>query len=790
MATETQEVLIKIQVEADQAVKRQQELKTALDGAKIALKELETAEGKTSAAYIAQEATVKQLNTQIAANQRVLTQMASTTTEAAGAYAALNQKSAEANQRAKDLAAAYGASDQRTKEAQATALGYTNQLKEIDKAIGQNQRSVGDYGIATQGLAGAFADMPGALGKMGGAVSTATTGFQAMNAASPVGWIQIAIQIIAGLVQKFSSFAPVADAITNGLEKLSAAFDVLKNGVIAVITGQKSLGEVLSGSTDEMKKQIKEAERLAEAQRDLEDRTEASTISQEKYKNQINQMLLQSKNRTLSEKERMKLIDDALALENKAYNERKKLVDDEVKLLQDKLIKQGGLNAFEASELRKKGVSYARYKENQKNLDDQTIKDLAAALVKQQQAEGESISLREKTMNRRDQLADKEAEAAEKREEKAQAAREKREAAREKLEAKRKADKEKAEKEELDRLKKGADDAIKVLEYEMQMYKLKDDEKNAGVKLSDKQAHAQKLADIDAQNAVELEKQTVLFGMKQITEQQFNDAVKLANQEKNTAIAQENAAFEASEAAKKTEAAEALKQTTRENLLNQWEDEKAILELKGQDTMAVEKKILDDKMAQELAAVGLTEDQKLAIKTKYSLLEDDLEKKKKAAQLNSLSQLAGNIAGAFGESTKVGKAAASAQIAIDTYKGAMAAFASMQGIPFVGPALGVAAAAAVAAQGAKSIKDVWAVKSGLPGDEGGGGTTSVNASVTAATNVTGSLVSRTSSETNQQSQQTAVSNALQDNPVQPVLVVDNVTDAQTNKANVKVANSL
>lgn len=790
MATETQEVLIKIQVEADQAVKRQQELKTALDGAKIALKELEAAEGKTSAAYIAQEATVKQLNTQIAANQRVLTQMASTTTEAAGAYAALNQKSAEANQRAKDLAAAYGASDQRTKEAQATALGYTNQLKEIDKAIGQNQRSVGDYGIATQGLAGAFADMPGALGKMGGAVSTATTGFQAMNAASPVGWIQIAIQIIAGLVQKFSSFAPVADAITNGLEKLSAAFDVLKNGVIAVITGQKSLGEVLSGSTDEMKKQIKEAERLAEAQRDLEDRTEASTISQEKYKNQINQMLLQSKNRTLSEKERMKLIDDALALENKAYNERKKLVDDEVKLLQDKLIKQGGLNAFEASELRKKGVSYARYKENQKNLDDQTIKDLAAALVKQQQAEGESISLREKTMNRRDQLADKEAEAAEKREEKAQAAREKREAAREKLEAKRKADKEKAEKEELDRLKKGADDAIKVLEYEMQMYKLKDDEKNAGVKLSDKQAHAQKLADIDAQNAVELEKQTVLFGMKQITEQQFNDAVELANQEKNTAIAQENAAFEASEAAKKTEAAETLKQTTRENLLNQWEDEKAILELKGQDTMAVEKKILDDKMAQELAAVGLTEDQKLAIKTKYSLLEEDLEKKKKAAQLNSLSQLAGNIAGAFGESTKVGKAAASAQIAIDTYKGAMAAFASMQGIPFVGPALGVAAAAAVAAQGAKSIKDVWAVKSGLPGDEGGGGTTSVNASVTAATNVTGSLVSRTSSETNQQSQQTAVSNALQDNPVQPVLVVDNVTDAQTNKANVKVANSL
>ena len=780
MATETQEVLIKIQVEADQAVKRQQELKTALEGAKNALKELETAEGKTSAAYIAQESTIKQLNTQIAANQRVLTQMAGTTTEAAGAYAALNQKSAEANQRAKDLAAAYGANDQRTKEAQATALGYTNQLKEIDKAIGQNQRSVGDYGIATQGLAGAFSDMPGALGKMGGAVATATTGFQAMNAASPVGWIQIAIQIVAGLIQKFSSFAPVADAITNGLEMMSAAFDVLKNGVIAVITGQKSLGEVLSGSTDEMKKQINEAERLAEAQRDLEDRTEASTISQEKYKNQINQMLLQSRNRTLSEKERMKLIDDALALENKAYQERKKLANDEVKLIQDKLIKQGGLNAFEASELRKKGVSYARYKENQKNLDDQTIKDLAAALVKQQQIEGESISLREKAMNRRDQLADKEAAAAEKRAAIAQAAREKRDAARKKAEEEKKAAAEKAAKEELDRLKKSADDSVKAIEYEVKMFKLKADEKNAGVKLSDQQAHAQKLADIDAQNAAELDKQTILFGTKQINEQQFNEAVKLANQEKNTAIAQENAAFEESQRQKKLEA-EAI------DFQNKYDT--AVLN--NENMAALEAEQLERKYQDEIAAAEKTGADTTLIDAKYSAMKQDLAKKEVDAKLSLASGFAGNIATIFGKNTKVGKAAASAQIAIDTYKGAMAAFTSMQSIPFVGVPLGIAAAAAVAVQGAKSIQDVWAVKSGLPGDGGGGGTTSVNSAVpTAATNVTGSLVSRTSSETSQQMQQTAVSNALQENPTVPVLVVDNVTDAQTNKANVKVENSL
>ena len=129
---------------------------------------------------------------------------------------------------------------------------------------------------------------------------------------------------------------------------------------------------------------------------------------------------MQSKNRTLSEKQRIALIDEALKVENEAFKQRKNLVDTEVKIIQDKLIKQGGLNKFEADQLRKRGVDYARYKENQKNLDDQTIKDLAAALVKQQTIEGESISLREKALNRKEQLEQADQEKREKAAEKAE----------------------------------------------------------------------------------------------------------------------------------------------------------------------------------------------------------------------------------------------------------------------------------------------------------------------------------------------------------------------------------
>jgi hypothetical protein len=49
----------------------------------------------------------------------------------------------------------------------------------------------------------------------------------------------------------------------------------------------------------------------------------------------------------------------------------------------------------------------------------------------------------------------------------------------------------------------------------------------------------------------------------------------------------------------------------------------------------------------------------------------------------------------------IGKAAALAQITMDTARGAIAAYTSLAGIPMVGPALGAAAAAALVAYGAE-----------------------------------------------------------------------------------------
>lgn len=70
---------------------------------------------------------------------------------------------------------------------------------------------------------------------------------------------------------------------------------------------------------------------------------------------------------------------------------------------------------------------------------------------------------------------------------------------------------------------------------------------------------------------------------------------------------------------------------------------------------------------------------------------------------------------------EIGKAAAIAQVAIDTPKAAMSAYSAMAGIPYIGPALGIAAAAAAVASGASQIQNIKSQTMGGGSSGGGGG---------------------------------------------------------------------
>ncbi|MEG7685966.1 hypothetical protein, partial [Listeria monocytogenes] len=83
-------------------------------------------------------------------------------------------------------------------------------------------------------------------------------------------------------------------------------------------------GDVFSNLGGDIKKAANEAVEFTKIQQELDDLMAKSTVNQAKYNRQINELILQSKDRTKTEAERIKLIDQALKLEETAFLERKR----------------------------------------------------------------------------------------------------------------------------------------------------------------------------------------------------------------------------------------------------------------------------------------------------------------------------------------------------------------------------------------------------------------------------------------------------------------------------------
>lgn len=132
------------------------------------------------------------------------------------------------------------------------------------------------------------------------------------------------------------------------------------------------------------------------------------------------------------------------------------------------------------------------------------------------------------------------------------------------------------------------------------------------------------------------------------------------------------------------------------------------LEIEGitaERKLEIERTLRENEMALSDAAIKNEADNIAAYRS--------LQEKKNIALQNSLSvasDIFGSMAQIAGEETKAGKAFAVTQAVIDTYAAANSAYASMAGIPYVGPALGIAAAAAAIASGIANVKTILSTK--------------------------------------------------------------------------------
>lgn len=196
----------------------------------------------------------------------------------------------------------------------------------------------------------------------------------------------------------------------------------------------------------------------------------------------------------------------------------------------------------------------------------------------------------------------------------------------------------------------------------------------------------------------------------------------------------------------------------------------------NEDLFNAERQMLEAEKAAELSNADLTGAQRFLIEKKYSAYMRNLKREEINANLSVYGSFASSLAQLFGENTKIGRIAAVTSTVIDTYKGAMSAFAETPG----GIIIKSAAAATAVVAGMASVKKILSTKSGLPGDS------SVSAPSMSAASVPG--VPATSSAFDPTSPGYSMAQAI--STQQPVLVLEDFQTAQGRANQVRVSAAL
>lgn len=744
--------IAEIDIDYSKAVNESVRLKDEIDKVRADLKVLELQGKQNTAEYVNQSAKLKLLNDDLRQNDKFLKDVQGTQQSEIGTIKELEKQNAALRAEQKNLNLTTEEGIKRNKE----IVDQINKNTEAIKGFSDEQKkgwmSVGQYTDALNGLP--FVNtIKGFISMTKAAIAFIST---------PIGAV---IAVIAGavtsLVNVFKNFDPLVDKIEQGLAALSASFTWVKESVIGLITGQKEHNET-------MKEAVNRAIELKKAEQELDDMNWLLIESNAKSKRQIDELLLQSKDRTKSEKERMALIDEALKIEEQAYLKKKAIADKEYEIALNKIIVGRNLSNEQIQQLKEQGVQAAINLKDTKAVTDEEVEAFANAIAKRETVLNESVAIREKAINRQNAL-----------EEKAIEEENKRQAEREKREEKLRAEKEKRDEEERKRLEeetkqkeKLAQDSIRNMEIEIEMYKLKnptilDSEKKLTRELIDEEnnrleeIYRQEVAYLEAQNLEQNEFELQRLQLKLNYEQQ--------TQANLTALREQNEALEL------------------ERIEANYQNELALAEGNIFAELDLQKQGLEKQRQQEVDAAKRTGADVNLINQKYAKAEIAIERQKQMAKFSMVSGFAKDVATIFGESTKAGKLAAAAATTIDTIASAIGAFRAAQNLSYpYNLIVGGVSAAAATTQGIVAVKKILAVNPESPTVPSGG---NYNTSATA--------ISQTIGSTKDTEQDMSISAGILNRggqtkyeEVRTVVVIDEVTAAQNTQNQIKTASQI
>jgi hypothetical protein len=749
--------LLELDINVNQLVKSATEAKTVVNNLKTELKELQKEPVKNAEEIERLNAQLKNANTTYREASNVLAKYTEVNDvnnlsikEARNQLAAVSvlwaneaKLNGENTEKAKDLA-------------EAKSL-LTDKLKAEEKATGDTRRNVGNYtesikeAIASSGLFGSkvtsiintltdlkdglqaakekFTSASSASDELSGATNAVSgnTGkfikmLGSLKGAIAATGIGLLVLAVAGLISILTKITPIVDKFEQGLAAVKAVIDVVVGSIVSLVTGAKSLGDAFDGLGGKMKEAAKAAVELKKAQQDLEDAMQGQEIQNAKIQGQIDALIIQSKDRTRSEKERLGLIAEAEKLEKENFEQRKKIAQDELLIITKQIRIKAGITKAELSELRTRHKNEEEFFNAFKELAEKrttNVDDMFGAFQKSMIGYygtlNEHNKFTEKQISSQNKIIEKAEQEAEKSKEQRQKNAEKAEQERKKQEEEKKKQQDlmiKSMQEELEltealagkkiksenqiadaynkRLaildKQREYDLISETKYQTELAKLQDEfydqSEDRLLKLAERSikaaeeelallrlTHESKIEDgqLLTEELIQQEIDRLIFikdAAEEIERQKFLSGQITADEFRAYQLEAEKGFLE-TQAGLRAEHTQQLNDAKAIDFAN----EIAILEENGTYKYEIQKLQLQQQYDEEIASAEKTGADKNKIETKYALLRKKIDEQEKKDRLKSISDTFGTIAELLGKNTVAGKAAAVAQAGINTYLG-------------------------------------------------------------------------------------------------------------------------
>lgn len=530
----------------------------------------------------------------------------------------------------------------------------SDKLKEMEKAVGDNRRNVGNYAESvqealsnTKGLSGATGALASSMTGAVGSVKAFTTALMANPIVAIVGIILTLISTVEKLMNRNTematnlkaAFAPfevifsrILDGITNLLDGVAKAIDWVSTKVVSLLN---SIGLI----SDETAKAAKAAKELTRAEQAIfESETDALVTLSAMSRELANQKSLVA-DQTKSIKERN-------AAANQGLSTLKQMENIEVGILKQKyeqIKAQNELSYTSADDRRKEMEALAALQSKQAEYTEKQKELISQASSLQNQETAKNSAAASAAEQAKAQAAIKATEQAERR---------KRELQQETI--------------------KQMEIALTTLDLSIKERELNSDTN------ATKLANQQELAD----KSLEIERYRLEQGL--ISQQEYANketALKLETMKLQQKAVEEQEALDKERRAMDEANRKELEMS---EITNQYDLRQAQL---------------DAQYAQELAAAERIGADTTLIQQKYEKAKEDLTKARVNAELTMSAGLAGQLSSLLGEESEAGKAFGVVQATINTYLGATKALAQ-------GGILGIAQAAIVIAFGMKQVMSI------------------------------------------------------------------------------------